>query len=248
MLVNRFHEVMEDFELEDNAFVGKYGVHGLVTLASIVEKEAAVRREQRRIAGVFHNRLRKGWSLGADPTVRFAVRKMTATLRKGDLAVNSPYNTRRFTGLPPGPICSPGEAALRATLNPETTRMMFFVAKDDGSRQHFFTETYADHIKYKDIAAENRARMKELAALRADSLAAPVAGDDTASAPSDKTAPSPDGATPPVAGPSIGPATAAPSGLKGKGETKLQEAKEPVRPAIRARDPKVLDTASGRRP
>jgi UPF0755 protein len=229
MLVNRFHEVVEDFELKDNAFVRKHGVHGLVTLASIVEKEAAVRREQRRIAGVFHNRLRKGWSLGADPTVRFAVRKMTATLRKDDLAVNSPYNTRRFIGLPPGPICSPGEAALRATLNPETTRMMFFVAKDDGSREHFFTETYADHIKYKDIAAENRARMKELAALRADSLATPPAGADTASSPSDKTAPSPDEATP-------------------KGETKLQEAKEPARPVIRARDPKALDTAAVRRP
>lgn len=172
MLVARFQEVLDDLDLEDNAFVQKYGVHGLVTLASIVEKEAAVRREQRRIAGVFHNRLRKGWSLGADPTVRFAVRKMTATLRKEDLAINSPYNTRRFTGLPPGPICNPGESALRATLNPEKTSMMFFVAKDDGSREHFFTETYADHNHYKDIAAQNRARMKLLAAQRADSLAA----------------------------------------------------------------------------
>lgn len=172
MLVGRFQEVLAELDLEDNEFVQKHGVHGLVTLASIVEKEAAVRREQRRIAGVFHNRLRKGWSLGADPTVRYAVRKMTATLRKDDLAVNSPYNTRRFTGLPPGPIANPGEAALRATLNPEKTRMMFFVAKDDGSREHFFTETYAEHNKYKDIAAQNRARLKLLAAQRADSLAA----------------------------------------------------------------------------
>jgi UPF0755 protein len=163
LLVSRFHEVVADMPLEESEFVKKYGVHGLVTLASIVEKEAAVGREQRRIAGVFHNRLRKGWSLGADPTVRFAVRKMTAPLRKDDLGISSPYNTRRFVGLPPGPICSPGESALRATLNPEKTSMMFFVAKDDGSREHYFTETYAEHNAFKEVAAQNRARMRELA-------------------------------------------------------------------------------------
>jgi len=203
MLVNRFHEVLGGMDLEDNAFVQKHGVHGLVTLASIVEKEAAVRREQRLIAGVFHNRLRLGWSLGADPTVRFAVRKMTATLRKDDLAINSPYNTRRFVGLPPGPICSPGEAALRATLNPEKTRMMFFVAKDDGSREHFFTQTYAEHNKYKDIAAENRARFKALAAQRADSLAADRGAGDTLATAPDKTAPA---ETPPPPTPVLKPA------------------------------------------
>jgi UPF0755 protein len=189
MLVNRFHEALGALDLEDNAFVQKHGVHGLVTLASIVEKEAAVRREQRMIAGVFHNRLRLGWSLGADPTVRFAVRKMTSTLRKDDLAINSPYNTRRFIGLPPGPICSPGLLALNATLNPQKTRMMFFVAKDDGSREHFFTETYAEHNKYKDIAAQNRARYKALAAQRADSLASATAAEDTLATAPDKTAP-----------------------------------------------------------
>jgi hypothetical protein len=131
--------------------------------------------------------VRKGWSLGADPTVRFAIRKMTAPLRKDDLGINSPYNTRRFTGLPPGPICSPGESALRAALNPEKTKVMFFVARDDGSREHYFTVTYAEHNAYKDSAAVNRvrfrARMEELAARRADSLA-----QEAASA-ADKTAP-----------------------------------------------------------
>ncbi|HLU69812.1 MAG TPA: endolytic transglycosylase MltG [Fibrobacteria bacterium] len=202
MMVNRFHEVIADMPLEDNAFIRKHGVHGLVTLASIVEKEAAVRREQRRIAGVFHNRLRKGWSLGADPTVRFAVRKMTATLRRDDLAINSPYNTRRFRGLPPGPICSPGEDALRATLNPEKTTMMFFVAKDDGSREHFFTETYAEHNRYKDIAAGNRARQRTLAVAGgapategADTLAPGARQDKTVAGPDLETAPTPAGAS-----------------------------------------------------
>lgn len=114
---------------------------------------------------------------------------MTSTLRKDDLAINSPYNTRRFIGLPPGPICSPGLLALNATLNPQKTRMMFFVAKDDGSREHFFTETYAEHNKYKDIAAQNRARYKALAAQRADSLASATAAEDTLATAPDKTAP-----------------------------------------------------------
>jgi UPF0755 protein len=171
LLVSRFQEVAAGLPLEESDFVKRHGVHGLVTLASIVEKEAAINREQKTIAGVFHNRLRKGWSLGADPTVRFAVRKMTSPLRKDDLGTLSPYNTRRFTGLPPGPICSPGESALRAVLNPEKTRMMFFVARDDGSREHYFTETYAEHNAFKEIAAGNRSRLRELALLRADSAA-----------------------------------------------------------------------------
>jgi UPF0755 protein len=184
LMVSRFQEVAATLDL-DGGFAKQYGLHGLVTLASIVEKEAAVRREQRLIAGVFQNRLRKGWSLGADPTVRFAVRKLTAPLRKEDLEIRSPYNTRRFTGLPPGPICSPGESALRAALEPASTRMMFFVAKDDGSREHYFSATYAEHNAYKDSAAANRERLRlrQLAEALSDSAARAEA---TAA---DKTAP-----------------------------------------------------------
>lgn len=171
LLVSRFQEVIAGLPLDESDFVKQYGVHGLVTLASIVEKEAAVKREQKTIAGVFRNRLRQGWSLGADPTVRFAVRKMTSPLRKEDLRSRSLYNTRRFTGLPPGPICSPGESALRAALDPEKTRMMFFVAKDDGSHGHYFSETYAEHNAFILIAAGNRARYRAAQLLRADSLA-----------------------------------------------------------------------------
>jgi UPF0755 protein len=186
LMVSRFQEVASGLDL-DNDFVREHGLHGVVTLASIVEKEAAVRREQRLIAGVFRNRLRKGWSLGADPTVRFALRKLTAPLRKEDLATSSPYNTRRFTGLPPGPICNPGESALRAALEPVSTRMMFFVAKDDGSREHYFTATYAEHNAYKDSAASNRERLR-LAALRAAAERADSAAQAEA-ATADKTSP-----------------------------------------------------------
>ncbi|MCD6024912.1 MAG: aminodeoxychorismate lyase [Fibrobacteria bacterium] len=186
LMVLRFHEVIADMP-RDRYIVERYGVHGWVTLASIVEKEAAVNREQRRIAGVFTNRLRQGWSLGADPTVRYALRKLTGPLRSEDLRSASPYNTRRFRGLPPGPVCNPGESALLATLNPEKTRMMFFVAKDDGSREHYFSVTYAEHNVLKEQAAANREKMRELLARQADSLLA--AAEAEIEAPADKTDP-----------------------------------------------------------
>jgi UPF0755 protein len=182
LMVARFQEITADMP-RDNYIVEQHGVHGWVTLASIVEKEAAVRREQRRIAGVFQNRLRQGWSLGADPTVRFTLRKLTGPLRSADLKSASRYNTRRFRGLPPGPVCNPGESALRAALNPEKTQMMFFVAKDDGSHEHFFSVTYAEHMVLKEQAAQNRARLRELLAMEGDSLTVEE------ELPADKTAP-----------------------------------------------------------
>jgi UPF0755 protein len=189
LMVMRFHEVIEDMP-RDNYIVERYGVHGWVTLASIVEKEAAVNREQKRIAGVFTNRLKQGWSLGADPTVRFALRKLTGPLRGDDLRGDSPYNTRRFRGLPPGPVCNPGESALLATLKPEKTRMMFFVAKDDGSREHYFSVTYAEHNVLKEQAAQNREHMRDLLQAQEDSLLAAATADTSVpSSHADKTAP-----------------------------------------------------------
>lgn len=155
VMVGRFREVTRDFSL-DSPMYRQYGQRGWLTLASIVEKEAAVPAEQELIAGVFYNRLKLGWSLGADPTVRFAVRKPTGPLLVSDLDTDSPYNTRKFTGLPPGPICSPGRGALRAALNPIQTDKMFFVAKDDGSREHFFSVDNPEHLRYKAVAAANR--------------------------------------------------------------------------------------------
>ncbi len=155
VLARRFLEVEREFDL-DAPIYRKYGRRGWVTLASIVEKEAAVPQEQDPIAGVFWNRLNLGWSLGADPTVRFAVRKPTGPLYVSDLNSDSPYNTRKFTGLPPGPICSPGRGALKSALRPPKTDKMYFVAKDDGSREHFFSVDNTAHVRYKDVAASNR--------------------------------------------------------------------------------------------
>lgn len=155
VMVRRFHDVIGGMDL-GGPVIAKHGIHGWVTLASIVEEESAIPTEQELIAGVFYNRLVQGWSLGADPTVRYALRKLTGPLYVSELNNNSPYNTRKFTGLPPGPICSPGRGALRASLDPIKTDKMYFVAKDDGSREHFFSVDMAEHGRYKEVAAANR--------------------------------------------------------------------------------------------
>jgi len=138
-----------------------YDLHQVITLASIVEKEATLPSERGRIAGVFHNRLRKGWPLGADPTVRYIYRKFSGPLLVSELNSPSPYNTRRFTGLPPGPICSPGLGAIQASAKPDSTADMFFVAMWDGSGAHDFSVTNEEHDRKKlKIRKENENRVK----------------------------------------------------------------------------------------
>ncbi len=142
----------------------KYSHHQLVTLASIVEREATLFSEQPRISGVFHNRLRLGYPLGADPTVRFALKKFGGPLRVSELNSSSPYNTRRFSGLPPGPICSPGRGALAAAAKPLQTKELFFVAKWDGTGAHDFSVTNAEHDRKKlEIRKRNKRRLQRKA-------------------------------------------------------------------------------------
>ena len=129
-------------------------LHQAVTLASIVEREAAIPAEQPIIASVYLNRLRVNMPLQADPTVQFAVASANLAealgygywkheLSRGDLQFQSPYNTYVYRGMPPGPICSPGLAALEAIANPASTEYLFFVAKGDGS--HVFAKTDTEH-------------------------------------------------------------------------------------------------------
>lgn len=119
------------------------GLHEVLTLASIVEREARVDGERPVIAGVYWNRLRLGMRLDADPTVRYALRKQSAPLTRDDLSVPSPYNTYRRTGLPPGPIASPGMASIKAVLHPAAVPYLYFVARPDGT--HDFSVTLAEH-------------------------------------------------------------------------------------------------------
>ncbi|MFP4416621.1 MAG: endolytic transglycosylase MltG [Chitinispirillaceae bacterium] len=141
----------------------KYSLHEILTIASIVEKEAVLAKERPHIAGVFHNRLRLGMPLGADPTVRYFLQKFDGPLLVSELKNPSPYNTRIHTGLPPGPICSPGLASIKATMSPLDTKDLFFVARWDGSGAHDFSRTNAEHVRKKlEIRRRNEMRKRLL--------------------------------------------------------------------------------------
>jgi len=118
-------------------------VHQLLTLASIIEREAAVQEERPLISAVFWNRLQIGMPLQADPTVQYAVGKERRALTRADLATDHPYNTYVRAGLPPGPIASPGLSAIEAALDPAPVKYLYFVASDD--HRHHFSTTIAEH-------------------------------------------------------------------------------------------------------
>jgi UPF0755 protein len=118
-----------------------------VTVASLVEKETSLPEERPHVAAVYLNRLKLGMRLQCDPTVIYALqerREWTGKLRRSDLDVDSPYNTYLYAGLPPGPICNPGAAALEAAVNPSPSGDLYFVARGDGG--HYFSRSYADHL------------------------------------------------------------------------------------------------------
>jgi UPF0755 protein len=121
-------------------------VRQAVTLASLVEKETAKAEERPLVAAVYANRLRIGMGLQCDPTVIYALQRagrFTGNLRREDLLFDSPYNTYRYAGLPPGPIASPGRAALEAAVRPADVPYIYFVSRNDGS--HAFAATLAEH-------------------------------------------------------------------------------------------------------
>ncbi len=121
----------------------KYTLHQIITLASILEKEAVMDRELPIISSVFHNRLDSGWLLRADPTVKYALNMPTKRVLYSHLKVDSPYNTYKNVGLPPGPICNPGIKAVMAALYPAKTKYYYFVSNGDGT--HTFSADWAGH-------------------------------------------------------------------------------------------------------
>lgn len=121
----------------------------IMTLASIVEKEAKTDADRPLIASVCYNRIKKGMPLQMDSTVQYAKGERKSALNYEDLKIDSPYNTYKNKGLPPGPIASPGLPSIEAALNPPETKYLFFVLTGkDGS--HTFTETYEEHLKAKE--------------------------------------------------------------------------------------------------
>jgi UPF0755 protein len=130
-------------ELVARARARGLSVHQLLTLASIIEREAIEPEERRLISAVFWNRLRLDMPLQADPTVQYGVAKERRALTRADLASDNAYNTYVHRGLPPGPIASPGLAAIEAALDPAPVKFLYFVARDD--RRHHFSTTVAEH-------------------------------------------------------------------------------------------------------
>lgn len=133
-------------EIRSNATTAGLSVRQLVTLASLVEKETGTASERPLVAAVYANRLKIGMGMQADPTVIYALQKAgtyTGNLRRDDLQFDSPYNTYRYSGLPPGPIAAPGKASLEAAAKPADVDYLYFVSKNDGS--HVFASSLEEH-------------------------------------------------------------------------------------------------------
>ena len=148
----RYREEVEPLLAESRGDGPQRTVREIVTLASIVEKEARLDEERALIAGVYAHRLRRGIALYADPTVIYALKRLgtwDGNLRRVDLRLDSPYNTYVYPGLPPGPICSPSVASLVAAAVPADTPYLYFVSRNDGS--HAFAESLAEHHRNVEV-------------------------------------------------------------------------------------------------
>ncbi len=150
-MVHRFRQTAQKISL-----LGRPDIHRIVTMASIVEKETAVPEERPLVASVYFNRLDKNMALGADPTVIYAALlagRYRGTIYQSDLQFDSPYNTYKFPGLPPGPIANPGAAALEAAMHPAQSDFLYFVSDNNG--HHRFSRSLEEHAR--NVAAYRKA-------------------------------------------------------------------------------------------
>ena len=145
-MLSQFNKVFTDKYYARAKELGM-SVNEVITLASIIEREAAVESDRPVIAGVFYNRLKAGMPLQSCATVQYILGDQKAVLSIADTKIQSPYNTYLNKGLPPGPICSPGLASIKAALWPTKSDYLYFLAKGDGT--HVFAKTYAEHLKNK---------------------------------------------------------------------------------------------------
>ncbi len=147
IMLNRFDSIFKDeyyLKAEDLGM----SVKEVITLASIIEREAMVDKERPLVSSVFHNRLNKDRLLQSCATIQYVLGERKQNLTYDDLEIDSPYNTYKHKGLPPMPIASPGEASIQAALYPADTEYLYFVAKGDGT--HAFSRTYNEHLEAKN--------------------------------------------------------------------------------------------------
>ncbi len=163
MMVKRFFKVFDTNRASRARELG-LTLHEVVTLASIIEGEAQLDRERPLISAVYHNRLKRDMPLQADPTVQYAIPDGPRRLFYKDYQVDSPYNTYRHRGLPPGPILSPGEASLKSALWPADVAHLYFVARGDGL--HLFSRTNEEHERAKRRTRSARSRTWKRSAAR----------------------------------------------------------------------------------
>lgn len=142
-MLKHFAGVIEELDYQAQAEKNGFTLHEALTIASLVEREAMVDEERALIAGVIYNRLRIDMPLQVDATVQYALGETKPILYYGDLEVDSPYNTYKIYGLPPGPIAMPGRNSLVAAVQPAATEYLYYVARPDGT--HLFAATLADH-------------------------------------------------------------------------------------------------------
>lgn len=157
VMVREFNNFF-DTELRKRASQLNFTPHQILTLASIIESETAEDDERYYVSAVYHNRLKKNMLLQADPTIQFIIPDGPRRLYKKDLDVESPYNTYKFKGLPPGPINNPGKASILAALYPANVDYLYMVA--DGSGKHIFSKSLAEHLNAKNQLDKIRRNLK----------------------------------------------------------------------------------------
>ncbi len=145
-MVKHFFDVFDDSTKSRLEITG-FNIHQAVTLASIIQGEVIIDDEASFVSAVYHNRLKRGMLLAADPTIQYILPDGPRRLLNRDLEIDSPYNTYKRRGLPPGPVNNPGQVALEASVNPADVDYLYFVAKGDGS--HAFNRTHTGHTRDK---------------------------------------------------------------------------------------------------
>ncbi len=154
IMLRRMDQVINE-EYRDRMSEMDLSLHEILTIASLIEREARVDHERSLISGVIYNRLEAGQLLQIDATIQYILGETKEFLTYDDLEVESPYNTYQNEGLPPGPIAAPGEAAIRAALYPEDTEYYFYNYKYDDTGEHYFSRTYEEHMENVRRAEEN---------------------------------------------------------------------------------------------